>query len=122
MPPITHYGLDTSSRTVEHGFVTKDEALKIVDKFAAMQVGLKGSAEEVLSKSMFGFSLDKRRFIEIAMETDTRFRVKLEMPERLWRAYRKEITIGGLPKLHAIVEHFFTIPLDYFKKYFETVR
>ena len=93
-----------------------------MDKFAAMQVGLQGSAGEVLAKSMFGFSIDEKRFIEIAMETDKKFRVKLEMPGRLWGVYHKEITIEGLPKLHEIVEHFFTMPLNDFKSYFETVR
>jgi len=122
MPPITYYGLDTSFKTVEHGVVTKEEAIQIVDKFAAMQVGLQGTPEEVVSKSMFGFSLDEHRFIEIAMETDAKFRVKLEMPGRLWGVYQKEITIEGLPRLHDIVERFFTIPLDDFKSYFETVR
>jgi hypothetical protein len=122
MPQITYYGLDTSLKTVEHGVVTKEEAIQIVDKFAAMQVGLQGSAEEVVSKSMFGFSLDEKRFIEIAMETDTKFRVKLEMPGGLWGVYQKEITIEGVSKLHDIVEHFFTNPLDDFKTYFETVR
>ena len=121
MPPITYYGLDTSFKTVEHGVVTKEEAIQIVDKFAAMQVGLQGTPEEVVSKSMFGFSLDEHRFIEIAMETDAKFRVKLEMPGRLWGVYQKEITIGALTKLHDIVEHFFTMPVDEFKKYFETV-
>jgi hypothetical protein len=122
MPPITYYGLDTSSKTVEHGVVTKEEAIQIVDKFAAMQAGLQGTPEEVVSKSMFGFSLDEHRFIEIAMETDAKFRVKLEMPGRLWGVYQKEITIGALTKLHDIVEHFFTMPVDEFKNYFETVR
>jgi hypothetical protein len=59
MPPITHYGLDTSFKTVKHGPVSKEDALQILDKFAAMQVGLHGSAEEVVSKSMFGFCLDE---------------------------------------------------------------
>ena len=122
MPPITYYGLDTSLKTVEHGVVTKEEAIQIVDKFAAMQVGLQGTAEELVSKSMFGFSVDEKHFIEIAMETDTKFRVKLEVPGRLWGVYQKEITIEGLPRLHDIVERFFTIPLDDFKSYFETVR
>ena len=122
MPPITYYGIDESFKTVEHGAVTKDEALQIVDKFSAMQVGLQGSAGEVLAKSMFGFSIDEKRFIEIAMDTDKKFRVKLEMPGRLWGVYQREITIEGLPKLHDIVEHFFTMPLDDFKNYFETVR
>jgi hypothetical protein len=121
MPSITYYGLDSSLKTVEHGVVTREEALQVVDKFAAMQVGLQGSAEEVVSKSMFGFSIDAGRFIEIAMETDTKFRVKLEMPGRLWGAYQKEITIEGLPALHEIVDHFFTTPLDEFKTYFETI-
>jgi hypothetical protein len=122
MPPITYYGLDTSLKTVEHGVITKEEALQVVDKFAAMQVGLRGTAEEVVSKSMLGFSLDEHRFIEIAMETDAKFRVKLEMPGRLWGIYQKEATIEGLPKLHDIVEHFFTTSLEEFKQYFETVR
>jgi len=122
MPPITYYGLDTSLKTVEHGVVTKEEAIQIVDKFAAIQVGLRGSAEEVVSKSMFGFNLDEDKFIEIAMETDTMFRVKLEMPGRFWGVCQKQITIERLPKLHDIVERFFTTPLDEFKNYFETVR
>jgi hypothetical protein len=122
MPPITYYGLDTSLRTIEHGVISKEDAIQIVNKFAAMQVGLKGSAEEVVSKSMFGFSLDENRFIEIAMETDTKFRVKLEMPGRLWGVYQKEVIIEHLTKLHDIVEHFFRVPLDDFKKYFETIR
>jgi hypothetical protein len=122
MSPITFYGIDESFKTVEHGVITKEDALQVVDKFAAMQVGLQGSAGEVLAKSMFGFSIDEKRFIEIAMETDKKFRVKLEMPGRLWSVYQKEITIEGLPKLHEIVEHFFTTPLDEFKSYFETVR
>ena len=122
MPPIIYYGLDTSFKTVEHGGVSKEEAIQIVDKFAAVQVGLQGTPEEVVSKSMFGFSLDEHRFIEIAMETDAKFRVKLEMPGRLWGVYQKEITIEALTKLHDIVEHFFTMPVDEFKRYFETVR
>ena len=122
MPPITYYGLDTSCKTVEHGVVSKEEAIQIVDKFAAMQVGLQGTPEEVVSNSMFGFSLDEHRFIEIAMETDAKFRVKLEMPGRLWGVYQKEITMGALTRLHDIVEHFFTMPVDEFKEYFETVR
>jgi len=122
MPPVTYYGLDTSFKTVEHGVVTKEEAIQIVDKFAAMQVGLQGTPEEVVSKSMFGFSLDEHRFIEIAMETDATFRVKLEMPGRRWGVYQKEITIGALTKLHDIVEHFFTMPVDEFKNHFETVQ
>jgi hypothetical protein len=122
MPPITYYGIDESLKTVEHGVITKEDALQAVDKFAAMQVGLHGSAEEVVAKSMFGFSIDEKRFLEIAMDTDKKFRVKLEMPGRLWSVYQKEITIEGLPKLHDIVEHFFTVPLDEFKSYFETVR
>jgi hypothetical protein len=87
-----------------------------------MQVGLQGTPEEVVSKSMFGFSLDERKFIEIAMETDAKFRVKLEMPGRLWGVYQKEITIEPLTKLYDIVGHFFTMPVDEFKKYFETLR
>jgi hypothetical protein len=122
MSPITYYGLDTSFKTVEHGVVTKEEAIQIVDKFAAMQVGLQGTPEEVVSKSMFGFSLDEHRFIENAMEMDAKFRVKLEMPGRLWGVYQKEITMGALTKLHDIVEHFFTMPVDEFKEYFETMR
>jgi hypothetical protein len=122
MPPITYYGIDESFKTIEHGVVSKDEALQIVDKFSAMQVGLQGSAGEVLAKSMFGFSIDEKRFIEIAMETDKKSRVKLEIPGRVWGVYQKEITIEGLPKLHDIVEHFFTMPLGDFKNYFETVR
>ena len=122
MPPIKYYGIDESLKTVEHGVVSKEEALQIVDKFSAMQVDLQGSAEEVLAKSMFGLSIDERRFIEIAMETEKKFRVKLEMPGRLWSAYKKETAIEGISKLHDIVEHFFTITLDDFKTYFETVR
>jgi hypothetical protein len=122
MPPITYYGLDTSCKTVEHGVVTKEEAIQIVDKFAAMQVGLQGTPEEVVSNSMFGFSLDEHRFIEIAMETDAKSRVKLEMPGRIWGVYQKEITMGALTRLHDIVEHFFTMPVDEFKEYFETLR
>ena len=122
MPPIIYYGLDTLFKAVEHGVVSKEEATQIVDKFAAMQVGLQGTPEEVVSKSMFGFSLDEHRFIEIAMETDAKFRVKLEMPGRLWGVYQKEITMGALTRLHDIVEHFFTMPVDEFKEYFETVR
>ena len=94
MPPITYYGLDTSCKTVEHGVVTKEEAIQIVDKFAAMQVGLQGMPEEVVSNSMFGFSLDEHRFIEIAMETDAKFRVKLEMPGRLWAFTRRRLPWG----------------------------
>jgi hypothetical protein len=122
MAPITYYGLDTSLKTIEHGVVSKEEAIQIVDKFAAMQVGLQGTREEVVSKSMFGFSLDERKFIEIAMETDAKFRVKLEMLGRLWGVYQKEITIEPLTKLYDIVGHFFTMPVDEFKKYFETLR
>ena len=122
MSPVTYYGIDESLKTVEHGVVSKEEALQIVDKFSATQVGLQGSVEEVLAKSMFGFSIDEKRFIEIAMETDKKFRVKLEMPGRLWGPYQKEITIEGLPKLRDIVEHFFTVPLDEFKNYFQAVR
>lgn len=122
LPPITCYGIDQSCKTVELGIVGKEEAIQIVSKFSAMQVGLQGSANEVLAKSLFGFSIDKKRFIEIAMETDTKFRVKLEMPGRLWGIYQKEITIEGLSKLHKIVEHFFTIPLCEFKRYFQAVR
>ena len=121
MTNITHYSIDTSFKTVEHGAVTKEQALQIVDKYSAMQVGLKGSAEEVVSKSLFGVSLDEHRFIEIATETDSRFRVKLEMPGK-WRLYQKEITIEGLTRLHDIVEHFFTMSLDDFKVYFDGLR
>jgi len=113
-------------QTVEHGTVTKDQALQVVDKYAAMQVGLKGSAEKVVSKSLFGFSLDEQRFIEIAMETESRFRVKLEMPESrrilffpVSSTYQKEITIDGLKRLHDITTHFFDLSLEDFKRYFE---
>ena len=122
MPPITYYGIDESFKTVEHGVITKEDAVQVVDKFASMQVVLQGSAGQILAKSMFGFSIDEKRFIEIAMETDKKFRVKLEMPGRLWGVYQKELTIGNLPKLHDVVEHFFTTSLDDFKNYFETVR
>lgn len=80
------------------------------------------SAHVAVARLMFGFSLDEQKFIEIAMDTDTKFRVELEMPGRLWSVYQKEITIEGLPKLHDIVEHFFVMPLDDFKKFSETIR
>jgi len=112
MTTINHYGIDTSLQTVEHGPVIKEEALQIVDKFSAMQVGLRGSAEEVLSQSMFGFSIDPRRFIEIAMDTESRFRVKFEMPRRWWGLHQREITVDGLDQLRGIVEQFFTRSLD----------
>ena len=121
MTAINCYGIDTSLKTVEHGPVNKEQALQIVDKFSAMQVGLYGSGEEVVSKSMFGFSIDVHKFLEIAMETESRFRVKLEMPGGWWSVYQREITIDGLDKLHEIVEHFFTMILDDFKQYFETI-
>lgn len=122
MQAVTYYGIDESLNTIEHGVITKEDALQVVKKFAAIQPGLHGSAEEALAKSMFGFSIDAKRFIEIAMETDANFRVKLEMPGRLWGVYQKETPIVGLPKLREIIDHFFTMPLDEFKNYFETVQ
>jgi hypothetical protein len=129
MANIIFYSIDESFKTVEHGIVTKDQALEIIDKYSAMQVGLKGSAEEVVSKSLFGFSIDDRRFIEIAMETESRFRVKLEMPESkrllfipISSIYQKEIVVEGLNQLHDITTHLFSMNLDDFKTYFESQR
>ncbi len=76
MTNITYYSINEAFKTVEHGNVTKGQALEIIDTYSSVQVGLKGSAEEVVSKSLFGFSLDAHRFIEIAMETEFRYRVK----------------------------------------------
>ncbi len=126
MTNITFYSINESFETVEHGPVTKEQALQIVDKYAAMQVGLEGSAEDVVSKSLFGFSLDEQRFIEIAVETESQFRVKLEMPESrrilflpMTSIYQKEITISRLEHLRDITTHFFDLPLEGFKRYFE---
>jgi len=126
MANITFYSLSESLQTVEHGVIAKDEALQVVDKYAAMQIGLEGSAEEMTSKSLFGFSLDEERFIEIAMDTDSRFRVKLEMPVlrrilflRVSLIYQKEITINGLERLRDMVSRFFDMSIEDFKRYFE---
>ncbi len=90
-----------------------------------MQVGLSGTPEEVVSKSLFGFSHDEKRFVEIAMETKSTFRVKLEMPVPkrilgmpLSTLCQKEIKIEGIERLHEITTQYFDMNLDDFRQYF----
>ena len=127
MENITLYSLNESLEVVEHGVVTIDQAMKILDQYAARQIGRAGSVEEVLSASVFGFSVGDDTFIEIAMETESRFRVKLEMPESkrflfipITSIYQKEIAVEGLGGLRDIVAHFFAAGLDEFKSYFQS--
>lgn len=127
MADISCYSIDESLRIVKHGPVTLAQALGIIDKYSARQVGSFCSGEEAFSRSVFGFSLDDSRFIEIAMETESRFRVRLEMPVSkrflfltLPSTYQKEIVVDGLERLHDITTHFFSTDLDEFKTYFES--
>jgi hypothetical protein len=129
MPAITHYSLNESLEIVEHGVVTKDQALKILDECSARQSGQMGSGEEAVAASVLGFSFDEKTFIEIAFETESKFRVKLEFPHSkrflfvsLPSIYQKEIHVAGLPRLRDLVAQLFTLSLDDFRTSFESQK
>lgn len=126
---IEHYGIDQKFKTVEYGKIKKEEALEITEQFVNQQIGLKGDAGYVISKSIFGFSYDESSFIEISLDNEKKYRVKLEFPYKsktlflnTTKLYQKEIIITGKEHLRELVSAFFDLDLKSFKSHFEGIK
>jgi hypothetical protein len=125
MDHITFYTINEELNLQEQGEITRQAAIETVDKYVAGQRDLSGSAGHVVSQSIFGFSLDKRTFIEISLDTEEEFRVKFETPEQKKLAFikmpglfQKEVSVLGKDALTNLVSEFFTLSCDEFKDHF----
>lgn len=126
---VKWYTMNSELEVVEQGEVDIDKAVEVVDLYIAMQSQPVQSGEEGIANSLFGFCLDDKTFIEIAMESEDQYRVKFETPEKtkllfltIPRLYQKEIAIAGRERLLDVVRHFFIKDLQGFKDYFETLK
>ncbi len=92
-----YYSMNENLNCVDHGEVSIEEAYNLIDKYIVGQEELKGikDGEYVMSKSMFGFNVDKNTFIQIFI-------------------YNKE-------ELKEITKNFFENEPEKFKNYFESL-
>lgn len=120
------YSINENFRVVNHGKVSIERANQIIDEYIEAQRGLSGESGYVISKSMFGFSVDDQTFIEIYIDDEHTYRMKFECPSSakwlLFNAlYQKEISVADRAELKRIVEVFFNQNIDDFKKYFDSL-
>ncbi|MFC1632294.1 hypothetical protein ACFL2I_07045 [Candidatus Omnitrophota bacterium] len=121
------YSINEKFQIFEHGEVALDKAYEIIDEYIENQKGLKGlkgGAGYVISKSMFGFSIDDKTFIELYIDDEEFYRIKFECPEPTSRRriYQKEINIKDRNTLKKIVEEFYKKDTSDFKVYFNSLE
>ncbi len=125
-----YYSMNENLNCVDHGEVSIEEAYNLIDKYIEGQEELKGikDGEYVMSKSMFGFNVDKNTFIQIFIYNKEEFGIEFEMiiPKKtlfikLDNVYQEEITIYNKEELKEITKNFFENEPEKFKNYFESL-
>lgn len=125
-----YYSMNENLNCVDHGEVSIEEAYNLIDKYIVGQEELKGikDGEYVMSKSMFGFNVDKNTFIQIFIYNKEEFGIEFEMiiPKKtlfikLDNVYQEEITIYNKEELKEITKNFFENEPEEFKNYFESL-
>jgi hypothetical protein len=113
MDHVKWYAMNSELEVAEQGEVTIEKAAEVIDRYIALQSQPVQSGEESIANSLFGFCLDDKTFIEIAMESEEQYRVKFETPEKtkllfftIPSLYQKEIHITGRDRLLDVVRHF----------------
>jgi len=124
---IDFYSIDRSGKTVEHGPVSLNQALRIIDdRFSRLKPRYE-TAEEALAETMFGFSLSKDTFVEICIQTLTEIAFKFEHPlgKRFFvfqSVYQNESKLSSREELVERVKMFFGTSAEAFEQYIETSR
>jgi len=122
----TYYAINEDFQIVERGAVTLEHAYDILEKYIKVQKGLCGDAGYVTSRSLFGFSVDDKNFIEIYVDDEKTYRMMFEYVDNSQPSfagssgiYQKEIKVSTKDKLKEIINSFFTHKLDEFKAYYD---
>lgn len=124
---VHYYGMDQSLKVVEHGQVSIDQALKIVDeRFARLRPKYE-TGEEAIAETMFGFHRAKDTFIEICINGPTEISFKFEVPKSkgfliFQNVYQKETTLKSKEELVERIKSFFNLTPEAYKHYLENLE
>jgi len=128
MPPIQLYSMDQKLRVIEQGPIDYKGALRVIDAYIQQHKGRWETGEEMISNTMFGFSLDKDTFIEIAVVDPGVFDVRSEtsIPRSFlflkWLDWhQREVRIHGEDELKRVVKLFFENTPEAFRAHFESL-
>lgn len=124
---ISYYGMDRSLKVVEHGPVSLDLALKVVDERFSKLKAKYDTAEEAISETMFGFSRPEGAFIEICINGPSKISFKFEYPQSKkffvfqW-SYENESVLASKEELVKRVQMFFSTSTEAYKQYIESLK
>lgn len=76
--PISWYSTDENLSAVDRGVITKEEALKIIDRYFAKLKPRYETAEEAIAETMFGFQKSKEEFVEFCLNGPAEISFKYE--------------------------------------------
>ncbi len=113
---IRWYSTTAALTTQEHDYVSVDQALEISRSYYARAANTYASAEEAISETMFGFSMDAKTFIEFCVNDATNISFRFETPRttgswlsRLGRSIvQVEKTLQDLASMETEVTAFFS--------------
>jgi hypothetical protein len=121
---------DQFSQSVEvpDGIVSLTVAKDIVDQYIAGQQDSYESEDSPFAISMFAFRKNRKEFIEIAIDSKTDYRVRIECqrPRKLlflsWlSSYSKDLHVPTVKNIQEIVEHFYQMSSEEFYSYFTSL-
>lgn len=125
---IKWYELTKELSVKENGEISYNEALELLTKYIKNQNNLDGTGEDAVAKSMFGFSVSDKTFIEINIDTKDKYRIKFEHPQqkKIWiipftTLYQVEYRIENLDDLKMVIKSFFDKTTDDFLIYFDNL-
>ena len=110
---INAYGADQDMKLAELGEVRLEEALRLVDDRYSYASTRFVSGEEAWSKTMVGFSVTPREFVEIVVNGADQVSVRFEMPTGrtlfglLPKSVEEEATFRNVTAIKSVVQAFF---------------
>lgn len=125
MNEVQLYSLGEEGEQENRGQVSLQTAQSAVEKYAHAHVGIEGSTAYIAAHSIFGFSIKDKAFLEIHVESETHFLVKLRMSEEIKffflkvpGLFEKSMNVTGISALKEMVVKFFELAPAAYKTYF----
>ena len=108
------------------GAVDLAEAYQIVSEYIAGQKESYESEDDPFAISIFAFQRDNNNFLEIAIDSKTLFRVRLQCrcTKKIWKlswrsTYDKDLHVPSAEEIRSIVRKFFQEEMEAFRLYFD---